>query len=218
MSQLYGSQSIEIEWVEEDAERLKSVVEKCVNDRLGPAVSGIRQLVSLDGLPSTGKTTLGSALAKYLDARLVSLDDFVEKHQDAYLEAMDLDRLRSVITTGLNLQNPVVVEGCLVEAVFEAASLPSPFRIHLLGTTRMLSGADEEWFDECEVLFGDEETEALITNRDRYMRDMAKFLEEGGISGKPSGMTEFSRELIRYYRKYRPHDRADLLIKVCRFS
>ena len=47
-------------------------------------------LIGVDGCDGAGKSHLSAKLASILDAEVISIDDFKEKHRDCYVESIRL--------------------------------------------------------------------------------------------------------------------------------
>ena len=161
------------------------------------------RLVTIDGFDGTGKSALAKALGKIIGAEIISLDDFLEKQQGHFLTAVKYGALNQIVLSALEKGKPVILEGCLVQAVIKRLKLESSFRAYIMKTSQMFSVPEHEWADEREILYDEISTNELITK----LEEQAKKFDH---SSKMSGLT---KELIHYHRDYRPHDIADVIVK-----
>ena len=112
-------------------------------------------LISIDGFDGVGKTTIGDQLAAEICSQFVDLDDYPNKNQGAYLDALRIDDLSDALVRAINSGSRVIVSGCLVEEALKLCRISPDYRIYVMRTSRMRSGADHAWIDEHDVLYGD---------------------------------------------------------------
>ncbi|MGH6894606.1 MAG: hypothetical protein ACREEP_20360 [Dongiaceae bacterium] len=194
-----------------------SRIARFASDELGPLVPDDARIITFDGFNGVGKSTLARHLATKLNVPILELDDFLNRQQDRFLEALDFPQLSSEVGGALDTYNRVIVEGCLVEAALERVDQRSNFRFYVMQTTRMRSNPDDEWVREHDILYGDASTETVIAELQEVARRAKQLPEEFGGGGS-GDLPNLERENILYHRARRPHDRADIIVKIVHWS
>ena len=190
---------------------------KFVTDKLVPLVPEKVSIITFDGFDGVGKSSLARHLAASLKLPVIDLDDFLEEHQDCFLEALKFTDLSRAITNALFSHRKVIVAGCLVETALERTGNSPDFLFYVMRTARMLSRPDIESIDEFDTLYGEKSADQLIADLEEMMEGWTRMPEEFGGGGS-GDIPNLERELIRYHRERRPHDKADLIVKITRLS
>lgn len=192
-------------------------IAKFVAIELAPLIGHDAKIITVDGFDGTGKSTLSCHLGAALDLPLVHLDDCLVRQKSFFLDAIKFDELSNRISEALKRKGRVVVEGCLVDTALARIGLGSEFRVYVMRTTKMRSDPVAELVQEYDALYGDKPTGELIAELEEVAWRAARMPEEfgGGGSGE---LPSLERELIQYHRDVRPHDLADLIVKVVHTS
>ena len=190
---------------------------RLVGRQLTPLIPNGATIVSIDGFDGVGKTTLADELSKAFCLPLVSPDNYLMKEKGYFFKALKFDVISNEIEEYFRLAKGVIVEGCLVELALEQIRRRSDFRIYVMRISRMRSAPEVEFPEEYEVLYGESSTKEMIAKLEEMARNGAAMPEEfgGGGSGELPGL---QRELVAYHRDRRPHDHADVIVKVVRLS
>jgi hypothetical protein len=144
------------------------------------------RLIVIDGVGGAGKSALGAQLAAAFDGAVhVDLDDFLIKKQDKFFDALRLDDLKRSLLAGGRL---VIVSGICVLRVLETFELCPDVVIYV---KRMRKWG---WADEDEI------------DGDELERTAAK-------AGVAIEAWPLQVEVRNYHRKYRPHDRAGIVLE-----
>lgn len=172
-------------------------------------------LLGVDGVDGAGKSRLAIELAARLKARVVHLDDFLERGQGLYVAAL---RLREIWGTLEPESGPMIVEGVCLLAALERIGVTATRLVYV----KRMSPAGH-WADEvcCEVPEG---AEAAIEARRAELAEFEAVFEalrgaEPGYSdaaygpAKAPDLPELVQEVIRYHARYRPHRRADYVLE-----
>jgi hypothetical protein len=142
-----------------------------------------RGVVSIDGCAGCGKTTLMRELAGHLNCSTVDLDDFLERKQGHFIQALRLNELQDALQkaeTGLVLVAGVCVLEALAHSGREAALTIYVQRISKAGKP------GDDWILNAEDEGSDEPIE-------------------------PDSPGALDRELRSYHARFRPRRRADVL-------
>jgi len=163
-------------------------------------------VIGLDGMAGVGKTTVGKELARRLNARLISLDDYVEKKRGTYVPHLRCDEIRELLE---NSGSSIVIEGVCLRSVAERCRVDIQLYIYVRRINKYGRWDDE---DVCLVLEPVEE----LKERERELREMAKRLSRGDEQVAPSehykpGLAE---ELIDYHHDHAPVLKADIVFDV----
>lgn len=188
-----------------------------VKSELAPLIPERAQVISFDGLDGVGKSTLAAILGQAISVPAIGLDDFLTSNQGHFLDALRIDELKAVVEAHLAHHKRIIVEGCLVQSVLERLCRPADFSIYVMRTSRMRSGSSDEWVRDDEILFGPESAAELITTREKLLRRWKKMPTESG-GGGDGELPGLERELIHYHKQKRPHDQADIIVKVVHWS
>lgn len=203
--------------VEFDEVESGSRITHFVTEVLAPLIPAGISVISVDGFDGTGKSTTAKHLAAQRGVPLVGLDDHLIKGQGRFLGALRLNDIMRSFDAALKESKGVVIEGCAVAAVLKQLGRKPDFRIYQMRTSRMRSGVDNEWVREDDVLYGEKSTEQILAEMNEVAvkwAEMAGDFSDDG-SGRVPGIEE---ELVRYHREFRPHDRADLIVKLVHWS
>ena len=192
------------------------IIAECVADKLLPLVPGAANIITFDGFDGVGKSTLAQPLAKVLGLPLIGLDRFLESDQDKYLDALKLDELKGAICNRLRSGGRVIIEGCMIDAALERLCKVADCRIYVMQISDPESFGDIEWVTKYDVLYGDQSADELIAKLDERREGLAMRLSElfGDDESGYIGTSGLERELIYYHKKFRPHDSANIIIKM----
>lgn len=214
---LNNAKQFECRVLDPDEAEVEAHIFDFVSQKLALSVPKDAKIVSLDGFDGAGKTTLARHLARVLRIPLVSLDDYIPKQQNLFLDILKVDCLAEKINGAIENKKRVIVEGCVVESALEKVGLLPDFRIYIIRTSRMRSASDVELVDEYDVLSGEKPGYELIKEEEERLRKWANLPKkiEGGGAGQ---LSTLRRELIQYHCSIRPHARANVLVKMIRES
>ncbi len=188
-------------------------IQHFVKTELLPQIPKSARLISIDGFDGVGKSTLTKPLGEELGFQSVNLDDFLEKNQNCYFEALRYSELRDSIAEKPRL----IVEGCLVQDVLSRLGVSPDYKIYVVRVRRMWAYPDEDWVDQRDVLIGDKCAEEIIKGEeDSLKRWVEKAPVEYGGGDDFHGLDELQKELIRYHKSVLPHRTADLIVKLAR--
>ena len=164
-------------------------------------------LIGIDGKDGIGKSTLAKELSRLINAKLISLDDFLVRNQDKYVDSLKIGEITDAIksTTGI-----VIIEGvCLLAAVDRIDAKLND----LIYVKRTRHGI---WVDE-DTCGSTKTADEVIADEER---ELAAFLEwEAGQEGKdlPTNtdikLSALREEIIRYHAKYKPSERASVVFE-----
>src|SRR3989338_8125845 len=77
-------------------------------------------IVGVDGEDGAGKSTkIVPFLTEQLDGTVLSLDNYLEKNRDGYIEYLRYDLLRQDLLALIIKSNPVIIEGIMLLDVLE---------------------------------------------------------------------------------------------------
>ncbi len=182
-----------------DFHPLLKEVEKAINSNM--------KIIGIDGLDGIGKTPLAKLLGAKLDAKIVSLDSYLEKNQNKYTNALN-ERLINDINNSTGI---TIIEGvCLLAAAkrfgFELDCLVYLKRMHL-----------GIWVDEDICEFSETSDEIISKEEDKififkeWNSNTKNLSPPNREDVKLSGLR---CELIHYHDKYQPHNNAHLVLEL----
>lgn len=159
------------------------------------------KLIGVDGKDGSGKSTTAYEIAKTTGASVVSRDDFIDKGKGTFVDHLRYEEIGAAI---LNSNGLCIVEGvCLLDAIDR---LGVTLDIHVYIKRMSKYGL---WQDADECSFYGDVSDAIqhFENRQTDIRNaMDKCRDSNAIQWK---MPEFTRELIRYHARRKPHEVAD---------
>ena len=185
-----------------------------VKTELVPRIPKSVCLISVDGFDGVGKSTLTQMLADELGFQSIHLDDYLEKEQNCYFEALRFSDLQDSVAE----KTRWIVEGCLVQTVLSRLGISADYKIYVIRASRMIAYPDQDWADEIDVLIGDKSAEEIIADEEGDLRAWFDMPGEFGGSGDFHGLEELRKELIRYHKSVLPHRTADLVVKIARID
>jgi hypothetical protein len=143
------------------------------------------RIVAIDGLPGSGKSTLGEQVAAALGAQQVDFVDFLVKDQGEFVGALRTDELAVALTSppGLVIASGVCMLQVLDRLDFKADVLVYVKRMAIWG-----------WADEDEVV-GDQ------------LEELAR------LNGMSPDDLPLHLEVREYHREFVPHERADVVLE-----
>jgi len=155
-------------------------------------------LIGIDGKDGVGKSQLAQKLSGLLGAKLVSLDELLEKHQDRYVASLKVDELADEVRA---VQGPLIIEGVCLLAALERLGVQLD---ELVYVKRMRHGL---WVDE-DICDTSKPVDQVIAKEES---DLLVFLEwEASVEGKDAPteqdakLSPLTEEIIRYHAKYQP--------------
>lgn len=155
---------------------------------------GVR-LISVDGMPQSGKSTLAREICVSLGISLIECDNYIAHGQKFYPHTLDLDRLRTDLAAIHTAGKPVVVEGIMVSLVLQALSTRSDLTIYVRRRRENGLLARAELLDDAVSV------ESLLEEENEICR-------AAGISDSEPIL---ARELIAYHKEVRPHANAMII-------
>src|SRR5215813_6192420 len=102
--------------------------------------SSLTGTIAIDGSDGVGKTTLAVALRRLVGGTVISVDDYVAKHQGTYLSSLKVLALQAVLEGACS---PRIVEGVCLLNVLEKAGHAPDVLIYVRRVT-----ADGFWHDQ----------------------------------------------------------------------
>jgi uridine kinase len=149
-------------------------------------------LVAIDGAREAGKSTMAKDLARDLPARLISVDDYVQKGEPLGTPYPDLVRvaeLRAEVQQSRDQGKIVLLEGICLRSVLARLEMEATLHVYVM----RVSAPGEP----CEIdLFDDQISEEVL-------------LDQIGIP--TSTGASLDRDLAQYHKKNHPHQCADLI-------
>lgn len=153
-------------------------------------------LIGIDGNTGAGKTWIGERLeTDLMDARLIDLDDYLEKRTGSFINALRYEDLRDALTHAADQFHVTIVAGvCLLE-VLDRLDVTPDLLIYAMKVSSAGRRSDDHLYD-------DTISEAVA-------------LEDVRESWKASGAIGpfLDEELIRYHKRVRPQYRADIVFE-----
>lgn len=164
-------------------------------------MAGIKpyRIIGIDGIDDSGKTYLSKVIGKELKRPVLSLDEYLVKDKETYVENLRYDAISALMKEN---RLGFIIEGiCLLDILkklrWHADCLIYIKRINTRG----------EWLDEDECLITDSIEERIKIIEDRTMM-VAK------ACGHPcSGLTAFRKEVIRYHHREKPFAAANYIFE-----
>ncbi len=176
-------------------------------DDLENALGLDAKLIGIDGLDGIGKTPLANLLARRLNANVVSLDSYLVKNQDKYIDALTEEVNAALFET----KGVTIVEGVCLLAAAKRFGFELDFLVYLKKTHNGL-WADEDVCDisaSAEETISREEDEVFIFKEWNSSNKNLEIPKREDV--KLSGLR---CELIHYHSKYQPHKSANLVLEV----
>jgi len=87
-------------------------------------------VVSIDGFDGSGRTPLSTIVGERLGAKVVHLDDFLNKNRGGYVSELRLPEVKQFIEDELRSGRSLIVEGVCVERVLSLLNVPAGVRIY----------------------------------------------------------------------------------------
>lgn len=156
------------------------------------AINAVR--IGIDGIDGAGKSTLAREISGALGLPCISLDSFLKKKMDGYVEHIDYPKLKAT----LEKLEGYVVEGVCLHQVLGRIQLAPSVSIYI---KRMQHGI---WSDENELDIS-KPVDAILAEA----REVASL-----FSSSPVTNLGLAEEVIRYHAEFRPHDHADVIYAV----
>jgi len=157
-------------------------------------IDAIREMgavrIGIDGKDGTGKSTLAQEISAALGLHCISLDTFLEKGKDRYVEYIDYPKLKATLEN----HEGYVVEGVCLRQVLQRIQLVPEANIYI---KRM---RHDYWLNE-DTLDINEPVESVVA---RELQDANMF------SSSPIANLPLAEEVIRYHDEFRPHNHADV--------
>lgn len=150
------------------------------------------KLIGIDGPPGVGKSVLAKALARDLAIERISLDSYLTREGLGYLEKLDFHQLGSDLLERRPVPKSRVLDGVLLLEVLERLELSPDILVYLRLISRSGAVRDIGLLDPTIT------EEELIQKTER-------------MPGGESAAAALDRDIARYHKRCRPHERADFL-------
>tara|TARA_Y100001938_G_scaffold135436_1_gene197110 strand:- start:1796 stop:2374 length:579 start_codon:yes stop_codon:yes gene_type:complete len=164
-------------------------------------------LIGIDGIDGIGKSTLAKEISLLINAKLISLDDFLARNQDIYVDSLRVNEIFDAITSTVGI---TIIEGVCLLAAIDRTNVKLN---ELVYVKRIRHGI---WVDE-ETYGSTKTADEVVADEERKL---AVFLEwEASQKGKDSPtnndrkLSAFREEIIRYHAKYKPSERASVIFE-----
>lgn len=155
------------------------------------------QLVGIDGVNGTGKSSLSRDLGKRLDSPVIETDSFIQYGDRHYPEILNLDELRSTLIDELKQRQVVIVEGIMLSIVLDAIDVAASSKVYVRHSLQNGTLSHSDLLDANVT-----ETELL-----------AKENEICRLVGIADDAPILARELITYHKRYRPYEHAHAILQ-----
>lgn len=151
-----------------------------------------KKIICIDGECGTRKTTtLAPVIAKKINANIISTDKYLKNAKQEYFKYIDFNLLKSDILKSLEKGN-VVIEGILLLKILEKIQLIPEKLIHAISD----GSFDEYQFNKNK-------------NCTEIIKEAGKGLALISKNKKNIGLSKFQKEVFKYYKEYRPVEKAD---------
>ena len=135
---------------------------------------------------------------------MVSIDEHLDRNQNAYIHHVRCDELIKVIATS---QSPILIEGVCLLAVAQRCG----FRLDAHVYVRRLSKNSLIWHDE-EMCLAEIDAEELKRDEREMLKAAGKLIGEvDGLSEEELGLRG---ELIDYHARWKPVQLADVVFDI----
>ena len=162
-----------------------------VHALLAPVFKSGPRVIGIDGLDNCRKSALARRLSGHTQHTVISLDDLLDKNNGAYVDFIDLDRLRTTVRGG-----NTIIEGVCLLSVMEKAGLNLDLLIyvrrHHLG------------------IWEGEDCLGLDLNLEEYLEKLKIAAELFSDTDDAVPKEDLNTEIIRYHHAFHPHENADL--------
>jgi ABC-type dipeptide/oligopeptide/nickel transport system ATPase component len=164
-------------------------------------------LIGIDGKDGIGKSTLAQELSRLINAKLISLDDYLIRNQDKYVDSLKIDEIIDAIKSTTDI---IIIEGvCLLAAIDRIGA-----RLNDLVYVKRTSHGI--WVDE-DTCGSAKTADEVIADEERMLSMFLKgdsSLEEKDLTTNTDmKLSALREEIIRYHAKYKPSERASVLFE-----
>jgi hypothetical protein len=162
-------------------------------------------IVGIDGMDGIGKSTLANDVARRIDAKLISLDNYLDRKMGAYVAYLRCAELKVAL---MEESRMIIVEGVCLRAAAERCGFHVDAHIYALRLDKY-----GIWDDE-RICLAATPPEGLKTELQTFRNVLA-----GISSSDPAYIPDdqtlgLDGELIDYHAAYRPVERADVLFNI----
>lgn len=152
----------------------------------------VEELITVDGLLASGKSTLAAALADVLQCPVIGCDSYLEQDKNTFLEALRYDDLHRDLSFASNQSGRVILEGACIREVMRRLS--GDFSEALTIYVRRMSTSGN--WDQADEL------EPTTPSMRRAV---------SALTGEPYVTPRARCEVREYHQRYLPHENADIL-------
>ena len=146
--------------------------------------------IGIDGIDGSGKSTLAREISTALGIPCVSLDNFLEKGKEGYVEYIDYPKLKDT----LDSLGGYVVEGVCLRQVLQRIPLTPEATVYIKRMKR------DYWLNE-DTLDISEPVDAVLAR---------EIQQANGFTSSLVTNLPLTEEIIRYHDEFRPHNHADV--------
>lgn len=164
-----------------------------------------RVCIGIDGMDGVGKTFLVGKLAPLLGAKVISLDDYLDKQSGAYAPYIRCEEVRTAVEASTSL---ILIEGTRLRAVAERCGIT----VHLHVYVRRLSANSLIWHED-DICLGETPVDKL-KQKERELRALAAEWSGNKDSERGADEAGLREELIDYHALWKPVQHADVIFDV----
>jgi hypothetical protein len=187
------------------SERSMTSVEELCNKLRGLMPDGESVCIGIDGTDGVGKTCLGRKLAPLLGAKLISLDEHLDKKRGVYVPHIRCVEVRAAIEASAS---PILLEGTCLRGVADRCGIT----VHLHVYVRRLSANSLLWHEE-DICLGEIPVDEL-KQKERELRMWSAKLSGRKDVERTAEETGLREELIDYHARWKPVQNADVVFDV----
>jgi cytidylate kinase len=164
----------------------------CLEGLIEIVSSSENQIIAIDGVANSGKSTLASKILETLAIDGFDLDDIRDLSKSSYLKQLDYEIISQKIT---DRKKTIVVHGLFMRQVLERIKIKADVYIYVKRMSKSGYWADMEYSY-------DTPTEKKISQLESNL---------SLINKKTVSLGESSRDVFYYHDKYKPHLNTDYI-------
>ena len=163
-------------------------------------------IISVDGINSSGKTTLAKSISEEFKIPHINIDDnFLIKKKGGFIEFIKYEELLLNIEKVLNSSKILIIDSICILEILERVKFQPDLKIYV---KRLIAG--DYWFDGEKIDYSKSVDEIIKSDKLEIAKFISFLNNSNSISNNSDDHEYIFHEILQYHFKFKPDLKSDL--------